>query len=306
MNCSSETANNFTGNLTNCTGGDGEDAELLKAETLILIVAISLIGNICTIAVVGRFRVKKVPDVLVIGLACTDLIATLIPIPMSIYSYLTLKEFTTAECTFFATIAQFTRYSSVIMVTLISLERYFAVNRPFTYRKYATPLRFVMILFVCWAIAFILAIIPATGDHTNILQHDGFCLFDFASNYAYAIIAFAAVQYVIVFVCFVLVITNLIKVYHRRKKMRVQGNYNANSRARGRLSSVSFSKPDLKSRYVCQVMSSDYYSLYLCLHKYIVSGCMTLGNYIEVTVGEMHYVIVLFLTLLRTLTFAFI
>lgn len=251
-NCTSNGSNGS--NLTDSCSGSGSEGEVdfVKAGTLVIILFLSLFGNVCTVAILSRFKSHKLPDVLVIGLACTDLVATCIPVPMSLYSYITLNQFEegTFACNFYGTVAQFTRYASVIIVTLISLERYFAINRPFLYRQYATPLKCIVVLICCWFIAFVLALVPALDSNTHINSHDGFCLFDFASNYAISVVVYGAVQFVIVFVCFVLVITTLIKVYHRRKQLRVQGTYNQQSQAREREHEVTFTKPNLTSRCV--------------------------------------------------------
>ena len=221
-----------------------------KAITLILIFVIALVGNILTIAVISKFKIHKVPDVLVIGLALTDLLATLVPVPMSIYAYLAdhRYETNTLACNLYGTLAQFTRYSSALIVTLISVERYFAINRPFIYRKYATPRKFVFILVICWLLAFALAVAPALDPNTPIVPHGGICLFEFVSIYSYSIIIYTGVQYVIVFVCFVLVSIQLLKVYRRRKKLKVQEDYNRRSQDRARVREVRFNKPNLTSR----------------------------------------------------------
>lgn len=249
LNCS--VAEGVMDDLMNCTNGTmGPRLELERGVTLALIFVASLIGNVSTIILVSRFKVHKVPDVLVIGVALTDLMATFIPVTMSAISYFTGIQYDQGSvlCNFYATVAQFTRYSSALIVTLISVERYFAVNRPFFYRKYATPFRVTLILLCCWVAAMILAIVPAVDSGTTILHHNGYCLFDFATNYAIVIIVYAGVQYVIVFACFVLVIAKLIRVYYRRKQMKVQGNYNRTSRARERDHEVTFTKPNLTSR----------------------------------------------------------
>ena len=223
---------------------------LERAITLIFIFVLAFVGNILTIAVISKFKIHKVPDVLVIGLALTDLLATLVPVPMSIYAYLAdvIYKEDTIECNLFGTLAQFTRYSSALIVTLISVERYFAINRPFIYRKYATPRKFVFILVICWLLAFALAVAPAIDPNTPIVPHGGICLFEFVSIYSYSIIIYAGVQYVIVFVCFVLVSIQLLKVYRRRKKLKVQEDYNRRSQDRARVREVRFNKPNLTSR----------------------------------------------------------
>lgn len=236
------------------------DVDLPKTVSLVFIFVLSLFGNVCTVAIVSQFKQHKLPDVLVIGLACTDLIATFIPVPMSLYSYITLQQFDEGSfaCNFYGTVAQFTRYASVLIVTIISLERYFAVNRPFIYRTHATPRKCIAVLICCWILALALALAPALDSNTPISSHDGFCLFDFSSNYAISIVVYGAVQFFIVLVCFILVTVNLLRVYRRRKELRVQGSYNKHSQAKEREHEVTFNKPNLSSRYAfafCSVTS---------------------------------------------------
>ena len=220
-----------------------------KGLTIVIIFLFSLIGNLCTIAVIGKFKVHKIPDILVTGLALTDLLTTMVPIPMSMYAYFKGINYLEGNffCNFFGVFAHFTRYSSALIVTMVSLERYFAVNRPFIYRKHATPKRFIFIMCGCWVIAFVLAVAPVFKDGL-ISQHDGFCLFDLSSKYAIAILGFSGIQYVTVFLCFILVSVNLLKVYRRRKKLKVHGKHGRSSNAFDRKDELTFTKPNFTSR----------------------------------------------------------
>lgn len=250
-NCSHELPGLLEGRCSN--GGTCEsNVSLDRGVTIILVLVVSLIGNLCTILLLSRFKVHKIPDVLVMGLALTDLLATTVPVPMSTYAYFAGIDFTQGciLCDFFGTLAQFTRYSSSLIVTLVALERYFAVNRPFIYRKHATPKRFVFILILCWLLALLLAVVPLVdGDFTIIITHSGFCLFDLTSKYAIIIVVYSGIQYVTVFLCFILVTVQLIKVYRRRKKLKVQGKYNRTSKVLRRESELTFTRPNLTSRY---------------------------------------------------------
>jgi hypothetical protein len=243
-----------------CSGGGlcNSEPDLFKGVTIVLVFAISLIGNICTILILSQFKIHKIPDVLVVCLALTDLLATVLPIASAMFAYFSGMDYISGciLCNFFGTIAQFTRYSSALIVTLVSLERYYAVNRPFIYRKHATPSRFVFILICCWVLALALACIPVIGNNTAILSFDGVCLFELTSRYAIGILIYAAIQYVIVFTCFLLVSIELCQVYRRRKKLKVQGKYNDSSTARHsrpREPSLTFTRPNLTSRYEMSV-----------------------------------------------------
>ncbi len=232
----------------NCT--ENLPGNLERGTTAALIFILSLIGNTCTIILLLKFKIHKIPDVLVIGLAITDLVAALIPVPFSMYAYFTGYRFrhNSWDCTLYATVAQFTRYASVLIVTIVALERYLAVIHPFFYRKYATPKKVGVILVICWLAALALSIAPALDPCTGILPHEGFCLFDVGSDYAYSILIYGAVQYAIVLFCFIAVTIQLALVYRRRQRLRVQDKYNKQSQAQERQHEIKFNKPNLTSR----------------------------------------------------------
>lgn len=236
-------------NVTNVTCTKQLDET--KAWTLILILVGSVVANVFTIALVTRFKVRRVPDILVIGLAVSDLFAVCIPVVISVYEYFNPCVDTSGTlCVLFATLAQFTRYSSALLVSVVSVERYFAVNRPFVYRTYIGPFpyRFVIVLFVCWFVAALLAIVPAVFPNYltgGISKHEGYCLFYLQSKYAIAVLIYAIIQYGVVCVCFTLVVVNLVKVYRRRKRMTSRGTINQNSHAKERQHEVIFMKPKL-------------------------------------------------------------
>lgn len=249
-NCSGQVSQSLCTNSMVC---DSDGPDLDKGVTILIVLILSLLGNVSTIAILTQFKVHKIPDVLVVGLALTDLLTTLVPIPLATYAYFAGVDYTQGciLCDFFGTMAQFTRYSSSQIVTIVSVERYLAVNRPFLYRKYATPKRFVAILVISWLLALLLAAIPLMDEGTEIHTHDGFCLFDITSPYGIAILVYSGIMFVTVFGCFLLVSVELIKVYRRRKKLKVQDQYNSNSRAarfRQRSSELTFTRPNLTSR----------------------------------------------------------
>ena len=230
-----------------CRNASEDEIDLARAGSLIVIFFFAFVGNICTVVIVSKFKIHRVPDVLVIGIACTDLVATLIPVPMALYAYLTLNQYgeNSFTCKFFATIAHFTRYSSVLIVTLVAIERYFAINRPFIYRKYATPKRFVGILIVCWVVSFVYGIIPVVIPNSHVDEYEGFCIFDITSHYAISVLVYGGTQFVVVFVCFVLVMVQLLQVYRRRKQLKVEER--KRPQARGRPHPL-LSRPSLSSR----------------------------------------------------------
>ena len=218
-------------NTTNCSGmivnGTCMEPSIDVSRLLVIpIFIISLVGNTATIGIISCFKQPKVTDVLVLGLAITDLLATLIPVPMSMYSYLSLTNFPegSAACNMYGTIAQFTRYSSALITTVIAIERYIAVLHPIVYRNKVKPPLFAGVLLSCWVIAFILAFPPAVDPNTPISSHQGFCLFNFLTPYAIFIVIYALAQFVVVLVCFIVTTVALIRLLLRYRHVRFANN----------------------------------------------------------------------------------
>ena len=234
-------------NTTNCT--DGPMPDFGKGFTLLAIFCVSAVGNILTLCVLIRLKETRIPDTLVLSLAITDLVATFIPIPMSLYSYFTGIPFLEGSiaCNFYGTVAQWTRYTSAILVTLISLDRYLSIAHPVTYKLRIRKWHIVVAIIVCAMISTSLAVVPWISPVTTILTGEAICLFSFLEPYAYVIVVYAGVQFVVVLFFFSAQCYNLCRVYWRRRKMKLQGQRNIMSSA-SFSSGPTFTKPGLSSR----------------------------------------------------------
>ena len=245
-------------NTTNCSSAmNGTCQTGIDAAKLLVIpiFVISLVGNTATVAIISCFKQLKVTDVLVLGLAITDLIATLIPLPMSIYAYLSVMDFPegSAPCNTYATIAQFTRYSSALITTVIALERYLAVLHPIFYKNKCKAPVFGVILILCWAVAFIIALPPAVDPNTPVSSHPGYCLFDFTSTYAIFIVIYALVQFVVVLVCFIVTTVALTRLLLRYRRVRYTNQ--ASQKRRDSSSNMLNSKEQGRSRSLVRKLS---------------------------------------------------
>ena len=210
----------------NCTS----DRELDPTRLLLVPVALlSLVGNLCTLALLAFFKRHTVADVLVGGLAVTDLILVLVPVPLSIYSYLTLVNFPqdSPECIIHTTVSLFSRLSACTIVTVIAVNKCVAICAPFAYRKYATPKVLLAALCVSWLINLSFAIVPAF-DTNSIVSHDGFCLFDLASDFAISVAVSNLIQLAVVLVSFALatvVLLHNLRTRNKRSARRTASKY---------------------------------------------------------------------------------
>ena len=211
--------------LANCTSDEKLDPVRLL---LIPIFIVSLIGNVCTLGILAKFRKRRVADVLVGALALSDLVLTLIPFSMTLYSYLTLVDFPSdsPECVVHAVVSVFTRTSACLIVGVISVDKCFAICTPFSYRKHATPKLYSVVVCVCWLFSASVAFVPAIEPNSPITSHTGFCLFDLSSTFAVVVLLVQLIQFGVVFVSFMLsTLTLLVNV---RSRMKRSGQRTAN------------------------------------------------------------------------------
>lgn len=241
-------------NVTNVSSGNNctevsEEVDYGRGISLLVIALIAMLGNFMTIFIMLKFKTIKIPDLLVIALAVDDLIATLIPMTMSIIAYLrgVNYEMDGHACNFFGVIAAYTRFTAALLVTVISVERYLAVRKPLFYRKHCTPSLFKKLLVLVFIFNALLAFPPAVDPNTPINEYRGFCLFSFTRIYALFIVAYANIQFVIVLFCFICIVKELYNLHRRRKQMTAQNMYNKYSTAASR-DSVTFTKSTLVSK----------------------------------------------------------
>ena len=227
LNCSG--MRNMT-NGSNCTDAVPHP-DIVRGASLTAIWVVAVVGNILTLAIVLGYKLKKVPDLLVFGLACTDLVACAFPIPVSLWSYYSGWQIDGTEdlvrlCSAYNLVAKFTRDSSVFIVTLMVVDRFVWVLRPIQYHQGQYYKFFCISLPATWLLAIflsLLSLIPGVD-----IQADGnICLFGFQNWYGILVVVYGIVQFIVVLVCFVIVIVEVVKLARRRQKVLMKGKKSA-------------------------------------------------------------------------------
>ncbi|XP_066929354.1 uncharacterized protein [Clytia hemisphaerica] len=199
----------------------------LGASLLVINICI-IVLNVFIIAVIVRFRTKNAIDVFVLALATTDLIKGLIPVPMSVYIYLTewyLIEGSYA-CDFFGWIAFTTNSGSMLLLTLMSIERFVAIAHPFAYKAWVRPNKILAIILTAEVFTGIHSALPLLGVG-RILPYNGgaYSHFDY-SRYDYGTMAYSVFiicygfsMILVVMVAYSFVFHKIRDLIHRHKRM---------------------------------------------------------------------------------------
>lgn len=173
---------------------------------LVLIVA-TVAGNGFVFMAVYTFReLRTVTNYFVVSLASADLAVGLLAMPAWLISSLLIVDnehdnLVLDLCTQW--IDPFCCTASIVNATLVSIDRYCAINRPLRYKTMVTPRRAKRSIAIVWGFAFVVAGISFLQFHEALKVTHGYVLFLFVSlfciplsimSFAYISICRAAIK----------------------------------------------------------------------------------------------------------------
>lgn len=153
-------------NQSNTTTGN-EILNLLDFQIVFLIITIvaTLLGNVLVLAAVFYdSRLRTVTNYFVACLAVSDIFVACFSVSMRLIMCFVLRNGDKIDntldlhvCRFWIWIDTFCEAASIYTLTVISIDRYFKISRPFQYREKVTKTTGVIIIVAIWALAALLA-----------------------------------------------------------------------------------------------------------------------------------------------------
>lgn len=147
---------------------DGVSVSTAIQITLCLALMFVIItGNLLVVAAYfSNFRIRTSTYTILISLAISDLLVGCVSLPL--YTYISLNPDQTGRPlnTFFLSFDIFSALASIFHLTIVSLERWLAISRPFVYETLAT-VHYSLILCGAWLTAFAIAAIRPVLDLTT-------------------------------------------------------------------------------------------------------------------------------------------
>ncbi len=129
----------------------------------------ALVGNLLVLgATYLDRRLHNANKYFVASLAVSDLLVALFSVTLRLHLYLNInKPSTLAFCRFWIWVDIFTEAASITTLTIISIDRYYKVSRPFRYKANMTTHRAHRIIALIWmysAVLGVLSLIPYGGN----------------------------------------------------------------------------------------------------------------------------------------------
>ncbi|KAM4602930.1 leukotriene B4 receptor 1-like [Polymixia lowei] len=182
-------------------------------------------GNLLVIwTILKHVKHRSHTVVLILHLAAADLLV-LITLPLWIYSLARSWVFGEAACKAMVYIINACMYSSVFLITLMSVERFVAIRYPFVMLQWKTKTVMNKFLVVVWFLAFVFgtpAIVTQSLDKVNGTEH---CLFRNYSSVAQEAVCLSleilvgfAVPFTVLTICYYLVAAQLRGMHFNTKQ----------------------------------------------------------------------------------------
>uniref|UniRef100_A0A8C9FRF5 Neuromedin U receptor 2 n=1 Tax=Pavo cristatus TaxID=9049 RepID=A0A8C9FRF5_PAVCR len=138
-----------------------------------VIFVVGVIGNFLVCLVILKHRNMKTPtNYYLFSLAVSDLLVLLFGMPLEVYEMWSNYPFLFGPigCYFKTALFETVCFASILSVTTVSVERYFAILHPFRAKLESTRKRALRTIVVLWVLSILFAL-PNTGTHGIMLQY---------------------------------------------------------------------------------------------------------------------------------------
>ena len=196
---------------------------------------VAVFGNLLVIvAILWNRRLRTVCNFLFLNLAVADMLQGAIAMPLRLADQLNqTNKKPLIPCLVVIPLTVFFFGASNFNLTLISLDRYFALKKPFLYPLLAVPWRLALIVAASWLVIFIIAFLPIMGWGAAVTAEvTEICLYSTTLSREYLFVLFSIVNLAVILI---LAFTNyfILKTARRQIRRIVNSNHHAASSTEG-------------------------------------------------------------------------
>ncbi|XP_063966419.1 neuromedin-U receptor 2-like [Lytechinus pictus] len=150
---------------------------IIKSYVLPCVLAFGLFGNLLFLFVVARVRsMRTITNMYLTNLAIADLFYLSVGVGEKLWRYhiSPVKDdrtpFGNIGCVFFPFVVDTTYTASVLLVTMVTVERYYAICKPFWHRRMATRKRTIKLIVATWIVSLCLAAMLIPGHYPMVYR----------------------------------------------------------------------------------------------------------------------------------------
>ncbi|XP_004847568.1 D(1B) dopamine receptor [Heterocephalus glaber] len=142
--------------------GDAGPAQVLTAGLLTLLIVWTLLGNVlvCTAIVRSRHLRAKTTNVFIVSLALSDLFVALLVMPWKAVAEVAGYWPFGAFCDIWVAFDIMCSTASILNLCVISVDRYWAISRPFGYEREMTQRLALVMVGLAWTLSVLISFIP--------------------------------------------------------------------------------------------------------------------------------------------------
>ena len=194
---------------------------ILTSIFMITVSLVAVIGNFMVIvAILWNRKLRTVCNFLFLNLAVADMLQGAISMPLRLADQLNQTDThkPLIPCLVVIPLTVFLFGASNFNLTLISLDRFLALRRPFLYPSLAVPCKVSIIIAVSWMLIFVIAFLPIMGwGAADTAKVADICLFSTTLSREYLFMLFSIVNLTVIII---LAFTNYFILKTARRQIR--------------------------------------------------------------------------------------
>ena len=194
---------------------------ILTSIFMITVSAVAVIGNFLVIlAILWNRKLRTVCNFLFLNLAVADMLQGAISMPLRLADQLNQTDAgkPLIPCLVVIPLTVFLFGASNFNLTLISLDRFLALRRPFLYPSLAVPCKVSIIIAVSWILIFVIAFLPIMGwGAADTAKVADICLYSTTLSREYLFMLFSIVNLTVIII---LAFTNYFILKTARRQIR--------------------------------------------------------------------------------------
>lgn len=138
---------------------------IFTAVTLAFIIVSTIFGNVLVIISVFTYRpLRNVQNMFIVSLAVADITVAVLVMPLNVvYTIIAQWKFGLHVCKMWLTCDVLCCTASILNLSAIALDRYWAIHDPINYARKRTLNRVLMMIVFVWLVSFIISAPPLLG-----------------------------------------------------------------------------------------------------------------------------------------------